>query len=290
VIASLPRLAALAAFVCLSVTIAGCDRVPQYARDPESAANAFFAAVETGDARAAYDSSAFGFRATETYDAFISNARELGIVGGKAPVWTHKEITESEARLDGSIVNESGRTINLSVTLTETGGEWKLFSLDSATEEDDGKTHTLFKEVGKGAGINDVYHQPMPTQEQLAKLVHETIDKFNAAVSAQDFHAFYGYISQQWKDGRRKTGEATAGVTENMLKAHFQGFADQKIDLAEVAFKAPVFDRAPVIDQDGLLDLQGHFDTSKFRVAFFLQYAYELPRWRLFGIELRLTK
>ena len=86
------------------------------------------------------------------------------------------------------------------------------------------------------------------------------------------------------------TGEAAAGVTEKMLKDHFQGFTDQKIDLSSLAGLPVFFDQPPVINQDGLLELSGHIDTPQFRVNLNLEYAYELPRWKLFGINLTLTK
>ena len=63
-----------------------------------------------------------------------------------------------------------------------------------------------------------------------------------------------------------------------------------KIDLSALAELPPVFDRPPLIGQDGLLDLDGHFDLPQYRVLFSLQYAYELPRWKLFGIDIQLMK
>jgi hypothetical protein len=289
---SLPRRVVLSTLVCLTALIAGCGHAPQSARDPESAANAFFAALEKGDPHAAYDSAAFAFQAGQTFDAFLSNAHELGLVGGQPPQWTRKDIHDADARLDGKIVSQTGDPIDISVTLTPDGGEWKLFTLHTATggQSNDASPEDRFTLVGKGTGFNDVYHQPMPNPQQLADLIHGTMDKFNTAVRTADFHDFYTAISQQWKAGQRSTGEAVAGVTEKMLKDHFQAFIDQKIDLSAVESLSPVFDRTPIINQDGLLELTGHYDMPKFRLNFDLEYAYELPRWKLFGINLSLTK
>jgi hypothetical protein len=285
---SLPR---LAAFFCVALLLSGCGKGPPASgRDPESAADTFFAALETGDPHAAYASGAFGFQITQTFEAFLSNARELGLVGGQPPSWTGKDFNASQARLDGTLVNAIGKTVTVSVTLTRDDNAWKLFSLRTATDSDYGEQENRFSMVGKGAGFNDVYHQPMPDREHLIALVHETMAKFNTAIQNADFHAFYGYISQQWKDGQRTNGDAAAGVTENMLKNHFQPFHDKKIDLSEVAGLNPVFDEPPLINAQGLLDLSGHFDTSQFRVNFHLEYAYELPRWKVFGIDISLTK
>jgi hypothetical protein len=270
--------------------VAGCGHPPPSAQDPESAANAFFASLEQGNPHAAYDSAAFGFQAAQTFEAFFSNARELGLVGGQLPVWTGSDGQGTEARLDGTVVSQSGTPVNVSVTLTPDGGAWKVFSLHTATGQQDAEPEDRFTLVGKGTGFNDVYHQPMPGPEELARLVNGTMAKFNTAIRTGDFHAFYGSVSQQWKDGQRMTGEAAAGVTENMLKHHFQDFIDKKIDLSPLAGAPPVFDPPPLINQDGLLDLYGHIDGPQFRVNFFLEYAYELPRWKLFGINLSITK
>lgn len=290
VTSSLPRRAAAAVLLCLICVVAGCGHAPTSAQDPESAANAFFAAVESGDAHAAYEGSAFAFQASQTYDAFISNARELGIVGGQPPVWTRKDIRDTDARLDGTVTTQTGAPLNLSVAMIMEGKTWRLFTLHTATGTQDAEPEDRFTLVGKGSGFNDVYHQPMPNTAQLADLVHDTTRKFNDAIRTGDFHDFYLSISRQWKDGQRNTGEAAAGVTENMLKNHFQGFTDQKIDISGAANVPPVYDQTPIINQDGLLELHGHFDLPQFRVNFYYEYAYELPRWKLFGINLNLTK
>ena len=280
-----------AALLCLGALLAmfaGCGRAPSAVQDPEASANAFFAALETGDPHAAYDSAAFGFQVAQSFDAFLSNARELGLVGGQPPAWTRKQITGTETRLDGTIVSQYGKPLRISVSLTPDGLAWKLFSLQTSTGQE--TTEDRFTLVGKGSDFNDVYHQPMPGRDQLETLVHKTMADFSSAIRQGDFHGFYNSVSQQWKNGYRTSGAVAAGVTERMLKDHFQGFIDKKIDLSMLAGLPPVFDRAPLINQDGFLNLNGHFDTPQYRIDFFLQYAYELPRWRLFGIDVEITK
>ena len=75
-----------------------------------------------------------------------------------------------------------------------------------------------------------------------------------------------------------------------MLKNHFQPFIDKKIDLSAVAGLKPVYDQPPRINDAGLLELVGHFDTPNFQVNFALDYAYELPWWKLFGVNVSLTQ
>jgi hypothetical protein len=202
-------------------------------------------------------------------------------------LWTGKEVHDADARLDGTVLTPSGRTINLSVTMTRDGNAWKLFSLKTSTGSQE--TENRFTLVGKGTGFNDVYHQPIPNPKQLDDLVHQTMARFNTAIRQGDFHAFYLALSQQWKNGQRLSGDEASGVTERMLKNHFQAFTDMKIDLSSLAGMRPVYDQPPQINQDGLLDLVGHFDTPTYRVNFSFDYAYELPWWKLFGINVSLT-
>jgi hypothetical protein len=276
--------------LCLASLVASCSRTPSTALDPESAANAFFAAVENGDTRAAYDSSAFGFQAAQTYEAFLSNAQALGLIHGKPPVWTHRQISATEARFRATVINKAGDPIDLNVVLTPDGAAWKLFSLDTNAPIDDSGTEDPFTLVGKGTGFNDVYHQPIPQPDQLVALVHDTMSRFNNAIQKADFQDFYNSVAQQWKDGNRDTGEPANGVTATMLKDHFQPFIDKKVDLSELASLTPVFDSPPLINPDGLLELDGHFSAKEFRANFSLEYVYELPRWKLFGININLTK
>ena len=301
----LPRRVVLAASLCLIALLTGCSHAPSAAQDPEAAANGFFALIEKGDARAAYDSAAFGFQVAQTFDAFLSNARELGLVGGQPPAWTRKALDGAETRLDGTVITQFGTPINISVTLTPDGKDWKLFSLRTSIGRQEAENR--FTVVGKGSDFNDVYHQPMPDSKQLADLVHDTLTTFNTAAQRADFHDFFNSVSEYWKNGLQpyrgaaadagnvnkdqfQSVQADSRLTEKMLKDHFQGFVDKKIELSSVAGLPPVFDRPPLITQNGFLDLYGHFDAPQYRVYFFLEYVYELPHWKLFGIEIELRQ
>jgi hypothetical protein len=181
-----------------------------------------------------------------------------------------------------------GHLLNISVTMTPDGGAWKLFTLKTADGIADTENH--FTVVGKETGFNDVYHQPMPSPTKLDALVKNTLADFNKAVQEGSFHDFYGTVAQQWKDGQRFSGQATAGITETILDRHFQGFIDRKVNIGAIDRLKPVYDIPPQIDEDGLLQLTGHFETRPYRLNFELQYIYELPYWKLFGINVTLTE
>jgi hypothetical protein len=283
----LPRTVAIA-FISLAVFLAGCHHAPVAAADPVVAADTFFTSLEKGDPHDAYNSAAFGFQVAQSYEGFLSNARDLDMIGGQPPVWSRKDLGASEARLDGTLISQHGNSVFVTITLTPDGGVWKLFSLKTIAAPGETKPENRFTLIGKGPEFNDVYHQPMPNPKQIDALVHQTMDQFNTAIRTGTFHQFYNGIAEQWKAGQFLSGAAASGVTENMLKDHFQGFIDKKVDLAEVDTVPPVYDKPPQINAEGMLETLGHFDTSQYRVEFSLEYAYEMPNWKLFGINVDL--
>ena len=288
-IPALPRRAALAIVISLLALSAGCYHAPTSSADPESAATAFFALVAKGDSQDAFNSAAFGFQAAQTEDAFNSNVIQLGLVGSRPPLWTSNQVQGSQATLGGAIVTQSGAPINVVITMTQDHGDWKLFGIKTLPDNSGASPENRFTLVGKGSGFNDVYHQPMPDPQDLALLVHQTIARLNSAVQTKNFHNFYLTLSQQWRDGQRTTGDTTEGVTENILKSHFQGFIDKKIDLSAAASLPPIYSKPPIINDAGLLDLEGHFAAPAYNINFQFQYVYELPRWKLFGIDVNVT-
>ena len=287
---SLPRravVAALSALTFVALFLAGCGQAPPD-QDPESAANAFFASLEKGDAHGAFESSAFAFQAAQNFDSFVYNARALGLIGGQPPVWTATNSDGTRTRLDGALVTQSGEPLGISVTLTPYGKGWQVFLLETTANQKNARPENRFTQVGEGPGFDDAYHQPMPDPQQLADLIHGTIGKFATAVNTADFHAFYLAISQRWKQPTAQ--DWGHGTTEVVLKRHFQPFIDHKIDLTSLAGLPPIFDQPPSINHDGILELHGHFNAPQYRVIFDLSYAYELPRWRLFGINLEIRQ
>jgi hypothetical protein len=289
VIPSLTRRTAIAFLSCLTLIVTGCHRVPDAASEPQPAADAFFSTLEAGNARAAYDGSAFGFQASQTFDAFRSNAEDLGFIGGQPPQWSEKDIQDTQATLKGTLVNHIGDPISISVTLTKDDGMWKLFSLQIVNTAA-GETENRFTTVGKGAGFNDVYHQPIPDPKQLDTLVRKTMALLADAIRRDDFQAFYDSISREWKVGHRSDGTQMGGVTPTILKNHFQGFVDKKIDLTNIADLKPVYEQPPYIDPNGLLDARGHFDRPPTRVEFSFGYVYELPWWKLVSIDVGIRE
>ena len=42
------------------------------------------------------------------------------------------------------------------------------------------------------------------------------------------------------------------------------------------------------IGSDGVLVVKGYYETKPYRTTFMLRFIYELPYWRLYGVEVQL--
>jgi hypothetical protein len=49
-------------------------------------------------------------------------------------------------------------------------------------------------------------------------------------------------------------------------------------------------DPPPRIDSEGLLIVSGSYPSKPLRVAFSLKYYYDMPDWRVFGMNVNLYK
>ena len=61
------------------------------------------------------------------------------------------------------------------------------------------------------------------------------------------------------------------------------------MDLSGIRGVPPVFEEPPTITTEGLLTMQGYYPTKPLRVLFTMKFLYELPRWKLFGLDVSLA-
>ena len=110
---------------------------------------------------------------------------------------------------------------------------------------------------------------------------------FNDAVQRRSFAQFYNNVSYSWQQQ----------LTLHQLQRAFQPFIDKKVNLGALRTLQPVFDSPPSVDADGILMVMGHYPPQPyvgkegtFKVYFTLRYTYELPKWKLLGIDVQLTR
>jgi hypothetical protein len=103
---------------------------------------------------------------------------------------------------------------------------------------------------------------------------------FNNAIQQKSFGEFYGSVSSKWR----------STLTEGQLQRAFQPFVDQGVNMGGAVKTDPIFDPPPQITTEGLLLVTGHYPSKPYQVVFSLKYIYELPNWKLFGIDVNLRK
>lgn len=246
--------------------------------DPQTSAQKFFEQIAAGQADAAYQSAAFGFRAQRSSAVFAAAARDMGLADYAGAEWDKPERDGRTTTIRVKIKTTGGTAIPLIVTLIKESGTWKVFSLRSPPSGDSGTSENRFSLVGKAPSFADAVTKPMPPENEIRQLVRENLLRFNEAIASQSFDAFYESVAVHWQDQ----------LTKGQLQRAFQPFIDKKINLAAIGQANPVFDTAPSVNSEGLLIVAGHYDTSPYRVRFAMRFFYELPAWKLFGLDVDL--
>jgi hypothetical protein len=261
-----------------SLLVGGCSRPAS----PVQAADQFFASISQGQLEKAYDSASFAFRAEQSVQSFQATARDVGLMGGKGVAkWTRTLLTGDEAKLEG-IIAGGGANIAVSVTLIRERGQWRLFALrtPAAQSGDAAPTENRFTLVGKGAGFSTAVNRPAPSEDVSRQLVEDNLVMFNDAVQRHNFADFYANVSYSWQ----------RQLTLHQLQAAFQPFIDAGKNLGPIRSLTAVFDEPPHINSEGVLVLNGHYPPQPYTINFALRFVYELPSWKLFWIDVRLTK
>lgn len=258
------------------VLFSGCGSKP----DPAATATEFFERIGKGEAEKAYESAAFGFQAQQTAKVFQQAARELGLMDFASAKWDSTEIADDTAKVRGEVSTKAGKKIPIVITLNKERGRWRIFSMKSPRDVQTGRVINPFSLVGKGAAFRDPLSQPMPDEKALQELARETLLLFSDAIRQKSFADFYSKVAVSWQ----------RQLTEGQLQRAFQPFIEREVDLSGVKELQAKFNPPPYIATDGLLVLTGEYATSPHKTVFSLKYIYELPKWRLFGIDVNLQK
>lgn len=246
--------------------------------DPSEAAKVFFDRLAHGKVKEAYDSGAFGFQTLQSPVAFESNAREMGLVGSKSVQLQPAVIDGRMAKITVEVTPATGEKSTLIVTLEREHGDWRIYAIKTPRSIETGIVENRFTLVGKGLAFNDATNQPMPDDKTVRRLTKDSLLEFNKAIRAHEFKDFYDSVSTAWQ----------AQLTEKQLQTAFQGFIDKDVDISGIKDLEPVYDGIPIVSSDGLLLVSGHFDTKPVVVIFSLKFMYELPDWKLFGLDVDL--
>jgi hypothetical protein len=96
-------------------------------------------------------------------------------------------------------------------------------------------------------------------------------------VQQKNFTDFHGYLAMAWQ----------SQISVNRIQRTFAGFLEkQEAGMDEIRQAGIIFDQKPQLNSEGVLVVAGHCQAKPYNIVFSLQYIYELPKWRLFGINI----
>jgi len=260
------------------LAITGCGWFSK--NDPKGAADTFLGLLGKGNTSAAYDSASFAFQAQQSVQGFEVVVKELGLLDFKSISWTRSVIKNNEAKLDVEILTKADAKLAMEISLIKESGSWKIYTLRTQSAGTEVPVENRFTLVGKSAAFNQVFKQSLPADRQIRELVRETLIKFNAAIQKKNFDDFYQYISFAWQ----------TQLSQKRLERAFQGFIDTGIDIGAPQAADLIFNEPPIINNDGLLVVTGYYKMPPYHVVFSLMYTYELPKWKLYGIDVNCLK
>ena len=267
---------------------------------------AFFDLVKKGQAGAAYESATFAFKAQQSAKFFEAALKETGLDSFTTVSFSEPEIKDSgqTAKLSGTFDTKVRGSIAMNVTLTRESGEWRVFALTSPKNPVDGRIHNRFSIVGRAPDfVEPVNRQPAPDEQSVKRLIRESLLSFSESVKQKDFTEFFEKCSLGWQDQlvsgevslnpgtlRRVLSDRQKEIGAGRLQHAFQPFIEKEVNLDAIADKEPVLNGPAQVSTDGLMLVSGHYETEPWRVFFALKYQYELPKWKLFGIDVTLRK
>ena len=264
------------ALLLVALLASGCGKKP----DASSAANTFLEQVKNGQFEAAYAEASFAFQTRQTLAAFEANATEIGLPGLRSVEVGAPAMEDELVKMEVQVTNRLGATFPLIVTMQEQRGAWRIYSLKFPRSPETGLAENRFSIVGKGASFGGGTAQPPPDESAVRKLLAETMGDFDRAIKDQSFDEFHSKVSATWKQQ----------LTSKTLQRAFQPFIDKGVDMSGFADVVPVFDAPPYTSGEGLLLVSGHYPTEPYKILFSMKYIYELPEWKLFGIDVNLQK
>ena len=208
--------------------------------------------------------------------------RELKLSDYKSLNWHRQVVEADEAKFNGEIVLNDGGRVLVAVTLIKESGQWKIYALHTSKGggSDAVPMDNRFSLVGREPEFNKVFKQSLPSEKVIRGLVVKTMADFNTAILQKSFADFYNTISSAWQ----------SQVSQVRLERAFKGFTDLDLDIGGAKESDIVFDQPPVVNNEGFLVVTGYYAIKSYHVVFTLHYTYELPKWKLYGIDVNCMK
>ncbi len=230
--------------------------------DPESAADAFFAASVEQDIAAAYQLLASSYRAQLSPAQLQQFLLESGSDSFTAVSWARRDDGSNPggARLLGTIETAGGGTEHVELFMIDEPAGWRVVAINVDP-----------------FGEQQASLPALPTAQQQAELVRSAMQLFWEGLESGSLSAFYQQTSATWQQQ----------LSLADLEAAFTELLEAELDWREVAALEPVLVPANALDPQGKLVVGGVYPLAPTRLLFRQEYINESDNWRLLGLSVK---
>lgn len=228
------------------------------------ASEQFLALLGQGKTADAYASTADGFRAQLDEASFSSAVQRLGLAEYASATWHSRQFENLEGSVEGNVTTKDGGKKPVGIDLIHENGQWKVLRV-------------------RFGGVDLTSAQPrlpLPTEEELGRMVTASLLEINKAFQSGDFTNFHGLIAERWKQE----------TTPEKLRETFQDFVDKKVDLSPIENLQPRLTPPDALSSAGFLVVKGHYPTQPSRLSFELEYVQERGEWKMVAIGVNVAE
>jgi hypothetical protein len=236
----------------------------------------FMGLLGKGNVTEAYHVTAPVFQVTETASSFEGRIRELGISRFASQAWTGKAEQAEKTVLSGKLKTRTGREFSMDLELIRDAGSWSVSSFKFRSSEE--LPDPLEATRSGNLSFSETGQTEMPSAAEVKHLSRQNLATLAKCAASGDFTEFYDSISAIWQ----------SQVSVVRLQRAFGKLAEQGGDLDWVSEAEVQLLEPPVLNQNGLLIIQGRVE-GPMSLEFLFRYNYELPHWKLFGVEATLA-
>jgi hypothetical protein len=261
---------------------AACSRKEAPQATAQGAAQLFFDQIHEGKFAPAFESTTFTFQEQQTLKFFIERLRDYELTDSKVALSPLPgEPAEAKmAKFNVEVTRNNGQKYTLVLTMQREKAAWRVFSLRTPRDPRTGVSDNLFTMIGRPVALSYGATKKVPDDATVRRLVHQSMVLFSDAIQTQSFWEFYEHASAAWQKE----------LTEQKLANAFHSFIEREVNMSGIVDLQPVFDVPPEINSEGYLVVTGHYPTKPYEVHFTLRYIYELPEWKLLGLNCHLKK
>jgi hypothetical protein len=261
---------------------AACSKKDSPQATPQGAAQLFFDQIRRSEFGPAFESTSFAFQEPQNLKFFIERLREYELPDATValsplPV---EPADAKTAKFNVEVTRRAGPKYSLVLTLHRDKDTWRVYSLRSPRDSRTGLSENRFTIVGRPVALSYGATKKVPDDATVRRLVQSSMILFSDAIQTESFWEFYENASAAWQKE----------LTEQKLANAFHSFIEQRVNMSGILEMQPVLDVPPEISTEGYLVVTGHYPTKPYEVHFTLRYIYELPEWKLLGLNCHLKK